>query len=60
MARLNTDTQHLAYVLRDGETDAPAGLRKALANSNTLQDITLEEIRPGRSGNEILAASLAG
>ena len=59
VARLNTDTQHLAYVLRDGETDAPAGLRKALANSNTLQDITLEEIRPGRSGNEILAASLA-
>jgi Xaa-Pro aminopeptidase len=59
VARLNTDTQHLAYVLRDGETDAPEGLRKALANSNTLQDITLEEIRPGRSGNEILAASLA-
>ena len=59
VARLNTDTQHLAYVLRDGETDAPEGLRKALANSNTLQDITLEEIKPGRSGNEILAASLA-
>jgi Xaa-Pro aminopeptidase len=59
VARLNTDTQHLAYVLRDGETDAPEGLRKALANSNTLQDITMEEIKPGRSGNEILAASLA-
>ena len=59
VARLNTDTQHLAYVLRDGETDAPEGLRQALANSNTLQDITMEEIKPGRSGNEILAASLA-
>jgi hypothetical protein len=30
--RLNTDTQHDAYVLREGETEAPAGLRKALAN----------------------------
>ncbi len=56
-ARLNTDTQHLAYVLRPGETDAPEGLRRALANANTLQDIVMEELRPGRSGNEILAAS---
>jgi Xaa-Pro aminopeptidase len=59
VARLNTDTQHMAYVLRDGETDAPEGLRQALANSNTLQDITMEELKPGRSGNAILAASLA-
>lgn len=57
-ARLNTDTQHLAYVLREGEVDAPEGLRKALANANALQDITLDEIRPGRSGNEILSAAL--
>jgi Xaa-Pro aminopeptidase len=57
VARLNTDTQHLAYVLRPGETDAPEGLRRALANANALQDIVMEEIRPGRSGNEILAAS---
>jgi Xaa-Pro aminopeptidase len=58
VARLNTDTQHLAYVLRPGETDAPEGLRRALANSNALQDIVMEEIRPGRTGNEVLAASL--
>ena len=30
-----------------------------LTNANTLQDIVMEEIRPGRSGNEILAASRA-
>jgi hypothetical protein len=59
VARLNTDTQHMAYVLRDGETDAPEGLKLALAHSNALQDFTLAEIRPGRSGNEILAASLS-
>ncbi len=58
-ARLNTDTQHLAYVLRPDDIDAPAGLRAALANANALQDIVMEVIRPGRTGNEILAASLA-
>ncbi|MCC6245396.1 MAG: aminopeptidase P family protein [Gemmatimonadaceae bacterium] len=56
---LNTDTQHMAYVLRDGETDVPAGLKRALLMSNKLQDITVAELKPGRSGNEVLAASLA-
>jgi Xaa-Pro aminopeptidase len=59
VARLNTDTQHNAYVLREGETEAPEGLRRALANANAMQDITLAELRPGRTGNEILAASIA-
>jgi Xaa-Pro aminopeptidase len=57
--RLNTDTQHMAYVLREGESAPPAGLVKALANSNRLQDIVLAELRPGRTGNEVLRASLA-
>jgi Xaa-Pro aminopeptidase len=57
VARLNTDTQHLAYVLLPGETDAPEGLRRALASANALQDIVMEEIQPGRSGNVILSAS---
>jgi hypothetical protein len=56
---LNTDTQHMAYVLRDGETAPPAGLKLALTNSNKLQDIVMAEIRAGRTGNEILRASLA-
>src|SRR5438128_4475404 len=59
VARLNTDTQHNAYVLREGETSAPEGLRRALANGNALQDIVIDEIRPGRTGNEILAAARA-
>jgi Xaa-Pro aminopeptidase len=57
--RLNTDTQHMGYVLMDGEAAPPAGLRKALENSNKLQDIVVGEIRPGRSGNEILKSSRA-
>jgi Xaa-Pro aminopeptidase len=59
VARLNTDTQHNAYVLRPGESDAPAGLKKALANGNAMQDIAMEETRPGRTGNEILGSVLA-
>ena len=57
--RLNTDTQHMGYVLRDGETAAPAGLVKSLAASNRLQDILLGELRVGRTGNEVLRAALA-
>ncbi len=56
---LNTDTQHMAYVLKVGETDAPAGIRNAMLASNRLQDITTTELRPGRTGNQILLSSLA-
>jgi len=56
---LNTDTQHMGYVLREGEMEPPAGLRAALARSNRLQDLLLEEMGPGRSGNEVLAATRA-
>ena len=56
---LSTDTQHVGYVLRPGETDVPAGLQKALASSNRLQDIVMERMKPGRTGNEVLAESLA-
>jgi Xaa-Pro aminopeptidase len=56
--RLNTDTQHMGYVLREGETDVPAGLQAVLATSNKLQDIVIGEMRPGRTGNQVLATSL--
>ena len=57
--RLKTDTQHLGYVLQDGETGAPAGLQQCLATSNRLQDILLSHMEPGRTGNDILAGALA-
>ena len=44
------------HQVRPGETDAPEGLRRALANANAMQDFAMEEIRPGRTGNEILLA----
>ncbi len=55
---LHTDTQHLGYVLREGEAEPPAGIRRCLATSNRMQDLLLEEMEPGRTGNEILAAML--
>jgi Xaa-Pro aminopeptidase len=53
--RLNTDTQHLAYVLKPGESKAPAGIRQGLTNSNRVQDILTRHFAVGRSGNEVLA-----
>ncbi|MEQ5787533.1 M24 family metallopeptidase [Erythrobacter sp. NFXS35] len=58
--RLNTDTQHLAYVLKPGETEAPAGLRAGLANSNKVQDFLTRAFTTGRSGNEALKLARAG
>jgi len=58
VARLNTDTQHNGYVLREGETDAPAGIKAALTNANIMQDFFMEEARPGRTGNEMLKSIL--
>ncbi len=56
--RLNTDTQHMAYVLREGETGPPEGLKGAFANANRLQDILMEETKVGMSGNDVLLAVL--
>lgn len=55
---LCTDTQQMAYVLKPGETDVPAGLKLALANATKVQDIFMGNFVAGRSGNEILKLSL--
>ena len=56
---LNTDTQHLAYVLREGERDAPKGLKDGLKSANAVQDALTSSFRTGRTGNEILAEARA-
>src|SRR4029450_11364385 len=53
--RLNTDTQEMAYVLRVGEEDVPAGLKKALAIGNRWQDLLTSSFATGRTGNEVFA-----
>ncbi len=54
----STDTQHHAYVLKPGETDAPAGLRAGLAAANRLQDLTMLHAKVGATGNAALKAAL--
>ncbi len=62
---LNTDTQHLAYVLRPGETAAPAGLVEGLNKARRMQDIVRANMAAelagaaAKTGNDILRACLA-
>ncbi len=55
---LNTDMQHNAYVLRLGETEPPEGLQELLRKGNRQQEIHMQEMQLGRTGNEILASIL--
>lgn len=55
----HTDQQQHAYVLRDGETVAPASLTNGLSHANRLQDILMSKMDVGRTGNEVLAAALS-
>lgn len=55
---LATDQQQHAYVLKPDETDAPEGLRKALATGNRLQDIHMAHMQARQTGNEVLARIL--
>jgi Xaa-Pro aminopeptidase len=55
--RLNTDQQQHAYVLNEGEIDAPDYLKVALKNGNRLQDIFTDLFEVGKTGNEILKAA---
>lgn len=55
---LNTDCQQHAYVLKDSETQVPDFLSNAFKKGNRLQDILTTNMKEGRSGNEILLASL--
>jgi len=56
--RLNTDQQEHFYVLKPDENDAPQGLKDAFANGNRVQDILTSHFIKGRSGNDILKATL--
>jgi hypothetical protein len=55
---LATDHQQHAYILKPGESDAPADLQAALRAGNQLQDILMAEMQVGRTGNAVLRAAL--
>jgi len=52
--RLNTDHQQWVYVLREGEDDAPEGMKRLMGEANRLQDVFMAEFRRGLTGNELL------
>lgn len=57
---LDSDWQKMAYVLKSEETDAPQGLKDALANTHALQDaLMLRASRPGSTVSEVYAATMA-
>ena len=56
---LASDWQKMAYVLRAGETDAPAGLKRAMANTNALQDAMARISRPGKAAGDVHAETMA-
>ena len=53
------DQQKMAYVLRAGETEPPAGLRAAFARSARMASILVDEFRVGRTGIAIKTAAEA-
>jgi len=55
---LATDVQQNAYVLKQGETDAPQGLKDVLIDANKIQDFHASAMKTGRTGNEILKEAL--
>jgi Xaa-Pro dipeptidase len=56
---LASDWQKMAYVLREAESDAPAGLRRAMANTNALQDALARLSRPGKAAGDVHAETMA-
>ena len=56
---LSTDWQKMGYVLRAGEKDAPEGLKRALTNTNKLQDALFTHIKIGAKGFEVYDATMA-
>lgn len=56
---LSTDWQKMGYVLREGETDVPAGLKNAFNNTLRLHDALFKHIKPGAWGYDVYEATMA-
>jgi Xaa-Pro dipeptidase len=56
---LSSDWQKMAYVLKPGEKRAPAGLERALARTNVLQDAVVRLSRPGKAAADVFDEVMA-
>lgn len=57
---LDTDWQKMAYVLPDGESDVPEGLKRAMVATNELQDaLTRRHSRPGKPAGDVYRDTMA-
>jgi len=54
LMNFHTDMKRIAYVLREGETAAPAGLANAFEQGLRVRDVIVDNIRPGRTAQETL------
>ncbi|MEE0965978.1 MAG: M24 family metallopeptidase [Bacilli bacterium] len=53
-----TDTQRLAYVAKDDDTDVPEWMKTGFKINNRFQDIVCECLVDGKTGNEVLMEAL--
>jgi Xaa-Pro aminopeptidase len=56
---LNTDWQKMAYVLREGETEPPAGLEAGLDDATALWNVMSSVSLPGKSAGEVYNETMA-
>ena len=54
-----TDMKRIAYVLREGETEAPAGIRRAFEQGLRVRDVMKASIRPAPTALEALERTWA-
>jgi Xaa-Pro aminopeptidase len=55
---LQSDTQRLAYCLKEGETEASEGLKAAFKKGLEFQNIVCSKFKEGKTGNQIFSASV--
>ncbi len=51
------DVHQAGYVLKEGESDAPEGLKQAIKLCNRVHDIMIAEIATGKTGDEMYSAA---
>jgi Xaa-Pro aminopeptidase len=54
LMNFHTDVKRIAYVLREGETNAPSGIRNAFDQALAVRDVIRRTIKPGPTAADML------